>query len=123
VIVVDTSGSIGSDELNQFAAEMTAILREHQTSCTVIYCDAEVAGVEEFTSEDLPLILNPKGGGGTDFRPPFEWVDEKGLQPSCMIYLTDLEGTFPEQAPAYPTLWGIIGKSQITPPFGEEVQL
>ncbi len=122
-VVVDTSGSVGQSELNQFATELTTILEDYRTTCTVIYCDAEIADVEVFTSEDLPLKLHPRGGGGTDFRPPFEWVEKEGLHPSCLIYFTDMMGTFPDDPPGYPVLWVKIGKSTISPPWGEMVQI
>lgn len=123
VIAIDTSGSIGKEELDQFAVEMTAILEDHHTSCTVIYCDARIANVEEFSSDDLPLQLHPKGGGGTDFRPSFDYVGAQCLVPSCMIYLTDLECSSYPSEPPYPVLWARIGKGGTMPPFGEEVQL
>jgi len=90
VIVVDTSGSIGSKELEQFAGEINAIGSEAQPeSIRVIYCDAVVQGVEEFgPSEEIEL--SPKGGGGTDFVPLFNWVEGNGIEPKCLIYLTDL---------------------------------
>lgn len=123
VVAVDTSGSIGAGELNQFASELTAILEDYKTSCTVIYCDSAVAHVEEFSSQDLPLRLHPKGGGGTDFRPPFAYVGAQGIAPSCLIYLTDLECSSYPAEPAYPVLWAHIGKGGTKPPFGEEVKI
>ena len=131
VVAVDTSGSIGEKELDQFASELTAILEDYHTSCTVIYCDAAVAHVETHDYASLPLQLHPKGGGGTDFRPPFEWVkdefpyreDSGGGLPSCLIYLTDLECSSYPAEPPYPVLWAHLGKGGTKPPFGEEVQL
>ena len=123
VIAVDTSGSIGQAEIDQFATEVTAILQDYRTSCTVLYCDTKIAHIEEFTSEDLPLKLSPKGGGGTSFVPPYQWVEERALQPACLIYLTDMCGTFPDNAPGYPVMWAHIGPWETTPPFGEVIRL
>lgn len=123
VVAVDTSGSIAGPELDQFAAELSAILAESQTSATVIYCDAAVSGIEEFDADSLPLTLSPRGGGGTDFRPPFAEVERRGLSPSCLIYLTDgLCDRFPD-APDYPVLWAVIGTRKFGPPFGEIVEV
>ena len=121
VIVVDTSGSIGEQELEQFAGEINAIASEAQPRAIhVIYCDAEVESVEEFSPSE-PITLSPKGGGGTDFVPPFRWVDEKGLQPKCLIYLTDLCcHSFPEP-PEYPVLW--VTDSHRAAPFGETLAI
>lgn len=38
----------------------------------------------------LPIHLEPRGGGGTDFCPVFEWVEENQIDAVCLIYLTDL---------------------------------
>jgi predicted metal-dependent peptidase len=57
VIAVDTSGSIGTKELEQFAGEINAIASEVQPeSIRVIYCDATVQGVEEFGPLSISLI-------------------------------------------------------------------
>ena len=124
VVAVDTSGSVRPSELAEFAAEITAILEEHpSTTCQVIYCDHKVTNVEEFTSDDLPLTLHPKGGGGTEFKPVFDWVAEHDIIPSCLIYLTDMQvSRFPD-APEYPVLWVRTDKRGIKAPFGEEVDL
>lgn len=76
VIAVDTSGSIGERELAQFAGEISAICDEAKPEAIhVIYCDAAVQAVQQFGPSE-PVALEPKGGGGTDFRPAFEWVEK-----------------------------------------------
>jgi predicted metal-dependent peptidase len=121
VIAVDTSGSIGKRELEQFAAEISAISEEAQPEAIhVVYCDAAVQSVQELQASDT-VCLEPKGGGGTDFRPAFDWVNEKDITPSCLIYLTDLCcDSFPE-TPDYPVLW--VTGSRRTAPFGETIQI
>ena len=121
VIAVDTSGSIGRRELEQFAGEITAIAEEVQPDCIhVVYCDAAVQSVQTFAPPE-PVSLSPKGGGGTDFRPPYEWVEQQGLAPACLIYLTDLcSDSYPEP-PAYPVLW--VTDSRRTAPLGETLRI
>lgn len=123
VVAVDTSGSISHEIIEQFAGEITGILQEYQTSCTVLYCDTQIAGVEEFGSEDLPIELQPRGGGSTDFRPPFTHIEEHNIQPSCLIYLTDLCCSRYPDEPGYHVLWAHIGDYGRTPPFGEIIKL
>jgi len=121
VIAVDTSSSIGAEELDQFAAEITAIADEVQPDrILVVYCDASVQSIQEFTPPE-PVVLSPKGGGGTDFRPPFEWVAEHGVMPSCLIYLTDLCCRSYPEPPEYPVLW--VTDSQRTAAFGETLRI
>ena len=122
VIAVDTSLSIDPDMLSQFAAEMNAIVEDCKPEAVdVVYCDAGVARVEHFGLDDLPLTINPAGGGGTSFVPPFEWVETQAFDPACLIYLTDLYGRFPDHAPPYPVLWA--STSDEIAPFGETLKL
>jgi predicted metal-dependent peptidase len=121
VIAVDTSGSIGSKELEQFAAEISAISDEAKPEAIhVVYCDAAVQSVQEFGSSE-PVRLEPKGGGGTDFRPAFEWVEVNDVTPACLIYLTDLCCDSYPEPPQYPVLW--VTDSRRIAPFAETIRI
>ncbi len=119
VVAVDTSGSIDDATLAAFSAEITAILDEAVPEAIhVVYCDAAVKGAERFEAGDV-IQLTPHGGGGTAFRPVFEWVAESEIQPVCAIYLTDLDGRDFGQAPDYPVLW--LSTWKTAAPFGEVI--
>ena len=119
-LLVDTSGSISQQDLNQFAAEMHSLLSAYKTELMVIYVDAAVQGVEFIASDDTDMNLELKGGGGTDYRPGFDWLHEQGHMPTAAVYLTDgYCNSFPDE-PDFPTLWVLTQKSDyFKPPFGE----
>lgn len=122
VIGVDTSGSIGQEELEQFGAEISAICDQAQPErIHVVYCDADVEGSQEFGPSE-PIQLEPRGGAGTDFRPVFQWVADQNIDPACLIYLTDLCCShYPDPPPSYPVLW--VTDSRRTAPFGETLKI
>lgn len=122
VIAVDTSGSVGGPELAEFRAEIASIFDTIKpTRCDVIYCDDQVKRVDAFETGD-EFTMKAEGGGGTSFIPPFDYVAEQGDQPQCLIYLTDMHGSFPQVDPGYPVLW--ISTSAIDKaPFGEVIAL
>lgn len=124
VIAVDTSGSVTDEELKQYAGEISGILETWDTTIHVVYADSSCKGSQVFTREDLPIKLDAKGGGGTDFRPAFAWVQDQGLEPAAMIYLTDMEcSRFPSD-PGFPVLWAKIGKwPGRKAPFGEVIEI
>lgn len=126
VIAVDTSGSISQKEIQnsvEFILSCLDSLADFGSiqSVTVIYCDSAVQSVEELEPSQ---VCKPKGGGGTDFKPPFAYIDKEEIQPAGMIYLTDGKCySFPD-APSYPVLWGLFSAcAGFRPPFGETVEL
>ena len=130
IVLYDSSGSTWLKEiLERFATELTAIINETNAECHVVYVDTEVRHKEVFTKEDLPIEFHPQGGGGTDFRPGFEWIEYMDIMPSCVIYLTDLQcSRYPLEAPLYPVLWAQVGtsiysRSYSDVPFGEVVSI
>lgn len=122
VIAVDTSGSISQSQLNEFSSELFSIISDFSAEIHVLYCDTKIQKEEFYSSGDLPSSLKARGGGGTDFRPVFNWIEEHGLIPSCLIYFTDLYGSFPEEIPFYPVLW-IVNSSEESIPFGELLKI
>ncbi len=123
VIGVDVSGSIGQEELNRFAAELLGIVDAYDVHLTVLYHDIRVTKVEEWSPGDGPIKLRPIGGGGTSHGRVFRWLEEHGVNPNCMICLTDLQTTFPSDSPPYPVLWAVVGGCFSEPPFGQRLSI
>jgi predicted metal-dependent peptidase len=119
VVVVDTSASTHA-YLSRFANEASGVLGSFNTTILVMYCDARAYPPIEYKTEDLPIKLEPQGGGGTDFRPPFDYIEKEGITPACLIYLTDMYGTFPQNEPEYPVMWVSVSKDEKAP-WGETV--
>jgi predicted metal-dependent peptidase len=103
VIVGDTSGSLTVDDLRDQIAETNAIIEMARPSRVfLVQCDAQVQDVMEL---DGPLPdITVSGGGGTAFAPAFDWVEDEGLWPDCLIYMTDCDGPMPRD-PGYPVIW------------------
>lgn len=121
-VAIDTSGSIGQKEITEFGSEIADIHKEvRPQKLIVIYCDAQVNHVDEFGPDDQ-LEFKLRGGGGTDFRPPFDWLEERQIQPRAFAYLTDGYGDFPAVEPDFPNIW-CINNHDVTPPYGEHLIL
>jgi predicted metal-dependent peptidase len=124
VVAVDTSGSVGQKELTVFMTELQQILDTSKPKAvTVLAIDAAVHDVTELNPNDSLLDNMPplKGGGGTSFRPAFEWCHKEGVEPAALVYFTDMYGDFPEEAPAYPVIW--CATTDHEGPWGETVRV
>lgn len=119
-VVIDTSGSIDQPTLNAFGTEIQAIVNAVRPEKTrVIYCDAAINHIDEFSPND-ELKFKAHGGGGTDFCPPFRLIASEDEKPACLVYLTDMMGNFPKE-PDFPTLW--CATTDRVGPFGETVRI
>ncbi len=100
VFVRDTSGSVFDETQRQFAAEIGAVHQQLQPArLIVIDCDARVTQVQVFERDEVVDLAPLKGGGGTSFKPPFAWLEQEGIEPAFLVYLTDLYGAFPATRP------------------------
>lgn len=125
IIGSDTSKSVMTErQIRIITDEVNGLLLEvRPLKTTVIACDAQVQRVDDYTPNDFPIELHFKGQGGTRVTPVFDWIDDEGIRPTCLIYFTDLEiweGEFPEEPP-YPVLWASTNRSEV--PWGEVVML
>ncbi|SPK77482.1 conserved protein of unknown function (plasmid) [Cupriavidus taiwanensis] len=126
VFVRDSSGSVFDETQRQFAAEITAVHQQLQPArLIVIDCDTRVAQAQIFGRDDAVDLAPLKGGGGTSFKAPFAWIEQEGLAPAFLVYLTDLDGSFPTATPQYPVLWASVTPLDriAVPPFGEYVEV
>lgn len=125
-VCVDTSGSISRSDITCFMSEVRAILHAYpHLRCDLFYADAALHGPFVVTAD--ATLPPPKGGGGTDFRPFFAYLD-RHADPHAVtlaIYLTDGYGNFPVRAPSLPVLWVVTpnGVDLSAFPFGEAVRL
>ena len=124
VVGLDTSGSISGRELSEFLTEIDAIKAHMRARIVFHACDAALADDGPWTFEPWEEFSLPRqfsGGGGTDFKPVFEWVDKQDVSPDLLIYFTDAQGGFPLRQPDYPVVWLVKGKTAV--PWGQRVQL
>jgi predicted metal-dependent peptidase len=120
-IAVDCSGSVNPRQLGLFEGEIRSILTGQRPRLVhVLYFDAAVQKVETYQAGQ-PVSLSPVGGGGTDFRPCFDWLEVQGIVPQTLVFLTDLCGKFPNEVPPYPVIWASTEARRS--PFGEVVPM
>ena len=123
VFATDTSGSISQEALAQFQGEKQGCLDDMKPSKLLdIYCDAKIQSEHEYRVGDVISHECP-GGGGTRFEPVFERLEEMTEKPKLLVYLTDLEGSFPDKHPDYPVLWVVYGGGKKEAPFGDLVEI
>jgi predicted metal-dependent peptidase len=122
VVACDTSGSISAAEVAKMISELFNIIENilgtsNVQELPVIYCDSQIQGVEYLSAGD---IAHPKGGGGTNFIPPFDYVEKNNLAPAGLVYITDGYCNSLPANPGYPVLWALFAHNpSFNPPFGE----
>ena len=124
VIGVDTSGSIGGEELNKFLSEVQSICATVKPDIVdLIYWDTEVAKHEIYDREKQDKLVQstkPAGGGGTDPSCVPAYIEANKLNPECVIMLTDgYVGTWGTWK--HPLVWCIVGGNKATPSVGASI--
>lgn len=125
VFANDTSGSMTDEILAMGISELRAIWQTNRPEkIHVLHVDTVVHQVDTIDPDDT-FEVHPKGGGGTDFRPAFQWVkDNMENPPACLIFFTDLYGCMPDVEPDYPVIWLCCpGSDPKDPPFGRVIRM
>jgi len=120
-VCVDSSGSINDELLGAFMEEFKVIMTNFPSiRIELIIADAKVHAHHTFYGGeklDFPI----KGGGGTDYRPVFDYVDANLPNTTMMLYFTDGDGWFPRIPPGYEVLWALSRQAKV--PFGRGLLL
>jgi len=119
VVAIDTSASIDDELLNLFLAELYEIMQVFtHYAIELIECDAKIQNVQRLTPQEY-LEPTLKGGGGTNFRPVFDYIENLNEDFKFLIYFTDGKGSFPTYEPLIDVLWVMPQMAEGEVPFGE----
>jgi predicted metal-dependent peptidase len=104
VIIGDTSGSMMVDKIfAQIAVEINHCREYVKPERTrVVWADYAECSHEQVFEPDEQVVLEPKGGGGTDMRLPLRYVEK--FHPDVVILITDCETPWPSQETPYPLI-------------------
>ena len=117
VIVIDTSMSVSGPLVHSFLEQTYSVLSEsesylHKVHIRILQCDEQVLSDQLITSQeelkDYMEHFRLQGGGGTDFRPAFEYVENLILEKQFhdlrgLLYFTDGRGIYPKKKPPFET--------------------
>mgnify|MGYP001093416002 CR=1 FL=1 len=129
VIVIDTSYSTNGPLVQKFLEETFQIIQErdsffHKSQIRIIQCDNQVHSDTIIKEQrDIPKLLHNFeliGGGGTDFRPAFSYInklleDGEFQNLKGVLYFTDGKGIYPAKRPPYETDRGLGGGEEKHP--------
>ena len=115
-VVIDTSGSMGCDELQRAVSETAGVMRSVGAPVTFLCCDAEVHGLQRI-ADPTKVVL--KGGGGTSFQPAYKALEELRPRPNVVVFVTDGCGDAPTEQPrGLDTIWVLVGPHRQKPRAG-----
>ena len=126
-IAIDSSGSVDEELLSLFMSEVSSIMLSLSNyEIELLVADAKVHSHETFYEGETLIpkghsACKLKGGGGTDFRAVFEYVEQNLYDTNLLLYFTDLDGIFPKEEPLYDVVW--IASQEGDIPFGKRIDI
>ena len=128
-VIIDTSGSVDTNVLTAFWSEVREVASEIEPErVIVLQVDAAVQDEQDYAPGELPERIVVKGRWGTDFRPGFARLAERGERPACCLYFTDMDcDRYPETEPPFPVAWIDWSARDAPwgqpPPWGEHIKI
>lgn len=121
-IGLDTSSSVNQEEFQKFLAEVRGITDQFEDYLIHLFlCDTAIHDYMAVTPQSPWPKSFRKKDGGTSFIPVFEKIEKDSLEISCLVYLTDGEGSFPGHEPEYPVIWTLNKDSRV--PWGTTIKI
>ena len=132
VIAIDTSGSIGQQELTKCLSEIKGVCDTvRPESVRILYWDTKVCSDELYgdvpnacaSLEQLTQTTKPAGGGGTRVQCVPDYIQKNNINAQAVIVLTDgyLGGDW--GAWTMPLLWGILDNKSARPTIGKTLHI
>ncbi len=115
--VLDTSGSMGLDELEMISLELERMGRDAEV--VVVEADTQVQAVYRYRKR----IDSVEGRGGTDFRPALSRAFLTKQNARGVVYLSDGHGQAPEREPIVPVIWCLTAEGRRPSEWGREVRM
>lgn len=128
LFMIDTSGSMSDEMITAAYSEVKGAIDQFNGKLKgwLGFFDAAVIEPKPFSDEGEFRIIQPEGGGGTDFEVIFEYVNSRmqDKPPASIIILTDGYAPFPDEkiAGGVPVLW-LLNNEGVNPPWGKVARI
>lgn len=107
LLAIDTSASVGEEQLRLFLAEIHHLWWRQGAELTVVECDTDIRRSYPYRGR-WPAFVT--GRGGTLFDAPIAWANDS-VHPDGLIYFTDGKGPAPRLTCRCPLLWVVAGEA------------
>ena len=109
-LIIDTSASMGEDDLGSALSETRAVLRQAGVRVRVVCCDAAATAPRAVRSiSDVTLT----GGGGTDLRVGVDAALAARPASNVIVAFTDCGTAWPEHRLPVPLIVAVIGQHAV----------
>jgi predicted metal-dependent peptidase len=131
VLAIDTSGSMSDELLSSIIGEIDHLRSMSECRLTILQCDTRICSESTFESHEPASLdahgkVRVHGRGGTDLKPPFDWVSSKiseGEPIDALIYFTDGYGPAPVEEPYFEVMWVIPSTGRVPADWGAVLQI
>jgi len=123
-IAIDTSGSVGDKEVQEFLGHIAKIMHSFKTFDIDIWCFSTKVHEETLknynkSNQDQIKNYGLESLGGTDIKSNFEWIKENKKKYDVFICMTDGYDYIDDLKFDYcPVIWGITGNDNFKNPSG-----
>lgn len=122
-IAVDTSGSISSNEVNEFLSHIQKIMKSFRGFEIDVWCfstEVHEGSLKHYTQHKRDMSdFELESFGGTDIASNFRWIEQKGKRYDAFICMTDgYDNISSLTFNRCPTIWAITDNDNFTNPGG-----